>query len=122
MPSVMMAAGAVRLTTSIGETPAMPESQDQAARERRGHAAEAGGDHGEVAQTVDLHAEFGGVRRDGFVEGERGGVAGARQDAEDVRADGTADLGDFIGVRQVVDEEVDHARGAKTGGEHAGRQ
>lgn len=49
MPSVMMAAGAVRLTTSIGETPAMPESQDQAARERRGHAAETGGDHGEVA-------------------------------------------------------------------------
>lgn len=102
--------GMERLTTSSGEAPAMPAIKMTPA---------ASGDAGDEAEVLDLHAELEGVRRDGFVEGERGGVARARDDAEQVGAEGGAELGDVGGVLQVVDEEADETATLEAGGEDA---
>lgn len=60
------------------------------------------------------------MRRHGFVKREGGRVTGTGQNAEDEGAEAAADLGDFVGVRQELNEKVDHAAGAKTGRKHAG--
>ncbi len=68
----------------------------------------------------DIHAERGGVRRNGFIEGERGGVTGTGNRAQEPRTQGTTPTGDIIRFAQQGNERVDQTGSAQTGGEHTG--
>ena len=68
----------------------------------------------------DIHAERGGMWRNGFVEGERGGVTGTGNSAQEPRTQGTTPTGDVIGFTQQGNERVDQTGSAQTGCEHTG--
>lgn len=93
---------------------------DDAARQRRSHTAETGRHHREVAERINRHAEGRCVRRHGFVKGKGRGVTGPGENTEDEGPDAAADLGDFVGVFQELNKEVNDACGTQTGRKNAG--
>ena len=60
------------------------------------------------------------MRRHGFVKGKGRGVTGPGENTEDEGPDAAADLGDFVGVFQELNKEVNDACGTQTGRKNAG--
>lgn len=78
---------------------------------RRSLTTDTGCHHGEVAQTVNGHTECRCVRSNGFVESKGCSVTGTGQHGQQERTESTADLGNFVGVSQILNENFNDACG-----------
>ena len=86
---------------------------------RRRGTTQGTGQEGQGTQVRDVHAEGGSVRRDGFVKGERGGVTGTGDRAQEPRTQRTTPTSDVIGFTQNGDEGVNQTGRTQTLSEHA---